>query len=135
MKRACAHLQSCTSHGNFSSWRALCTFLSMIPSLQDQETLELAERNISILEYLNPIWKSSAVFEVPLDVFTTCIRLCGIHKISWMRFAALKCVISMAMNMGNQAQGIKPGVAAESMGRPGCVDWSSISCNEYDFKT
>lgn len=114
----------------FTSWQALCTYLAIIPSLRDAATLKVAENSISILDFLKPTWKTAAVFKVPLEVLSVCLRACSIHRIEWLQNSALKCVIDIAISVVHRSADHEK--LAETAPWPGCVSLTSLACNEYD---
>lgn len=126
------HLQDCMTNTpeNFSSWLALYTYLAIIPSFRDADTLEVAKSMIGVLEFLKPKWRSSAVFEVPRELLNVCVQACSIRRIEWLHHSALKCVIAIAMGVirrSNDAGCDRVKAEVES----GCVNLKSLSCNEY----
>lgn len=131
LRRLSTHLNNCmdSTPDKFTSWRALCTYLAIIPSFRDAATLKVAEPNIRILEFLKPTWKTAAVFEVPVEVLNVCLRACSIRRIEWLQSSALKCVIDIAISVVHRST--KHERLKEVAQRPGCLSLTSLSCNQY----
>lgn len=128
------HLQACMADTpqNFKSWRALSTYLGMIPSLQDAAALNMAHQAIRILDFLKPIWSSEAAFIVPEDLLSVCVRLSSICRIEWLQKATLKCIVAITMNVAQSCEGSPRVSAAATHLKPGCLSLASLACNECD---
>lgn len=103
LKAVTAHLQACmqSTAQHFSSWRALCTYLGMIPSVKDAAALEMAEKCITVLSFLKPIWSTEAVFTVPVELLHVCLRTCSICRISWLQKWTMKCIVDITRSVVN----------------------------------
>eukprot|EP00892_Ulva_mutabilis_P003191 jgi/Ulvmu1/12873/UM098_0061.1 len=132
MNAVSTHLQACMNNvpRTFQSWRALCTYLGMIPSLQDAAALNMAQKGIGILDFLKPVWNSESVFAVPSQVMDTFVRMCSICRVEWLQKATMKCIVAITISIAHRCidTGIFSTVA--STGTPGCLSLAGLACNE-----